>query len=250
MKTIISLLCTILAVALLPCAPVDSATLLVPQQWKYKKGEWGLFPVPGSATTPVEMPDSYFNTPAYMNGMNYSFLLAQDAGLYPDDGFPFLGSNGSSSSEVIGKLWNQNPIMWQRPGTPVTCMYISFHRWRQSASWMSSCIPITLVGQTCRLSEGAVLLDHGIVGEDDIPRTTTMVHVKCDLASNGRLRLDTGGDTIPIGGGQSKLTADGTSLSASRKFLKGENSIEVSSTLTGVAAGAWSASSVLTLDLD
>lgn len=215
--------------------------------------------VEGSPTIPVDIPSDIagqlIGRPGW--GILISDILVGDRGFSNTYNKPvpvregFLDVYGRNS--LMYTYWLFTPM----EGWPKTlCLWAgkrpSTSNWDGPVSWQGPCIPITWgdKGLSCSVKGPDVLLDHGVVRSGEASVARADASISCNGNASGHLALPSGGDTIPLGDGYSKLTTDIGPLSSTRPFAKGVTPIELNSTLHDVEPGTWTASATIVVVLD
>lgn len=221
-----------------------------------------LRPVTASPAVPFDVPDHIANRPTYLppgwGALNSGTYVADIAyPLWPTQQ-PILGVAGQSQ----GGVWANTPdriFAITHPTIDATCLkygvvaYSSNNQggWNSRLIFELPCFPITILDpNTCSISSTDVTLDHGTITLGRPSRATASLDISCKQSGSGRISLPSGSANVPIGGGFATLSTDRGPLSTSLFFPEGSSTIQLVSTLSDVQSGVWSASTVITLDMD
>ncbi|CAI1939321.1 Uncharacterised protein [Serratia fonticola] len=258
-------LLVVLTMAVLLIPELASArTLAFPTTWEIVSVHSAyrtIRPVSVSATVPFDVPDNIANRYMYSPpdwGANMSGIYVADVAYAPwPHSQGILGNRGNTVWSAWGRL---DSVHGNAHATiDPTCLkwgVASFtYNWQggydKKLIFELPCFPITLLDpNTCSISTTDVTLDHGTITLGRPSRAAASFDISCKKSGSGRILLASGSENVPIGGGFATLSTDRGPLSTSLFFPEGSSTIQLVSTLTDVQSGVWSASTVITLDMD
>lgn len=254
------------SLALLLTSASEAKTFMFPTVWEFYGTSWSVLryvrPIASAPSVAFDVPDVIADRLMRWGdtwaGNNTGIYIADIAyPLWPTEQ-PILGIPG----QTVYTLWAYNPariFAIVHPTINPTCLkwgVVAYARGGPTPNdktWIfeAPCFPITILDpNTCSISSTDVTLDHGTVTLGRPSRATASFDISCKKSGSGRISLPSGSANVPIGGGFATLSTDRGPLSTSLIFPEGSSTIQLVSTLTDVQSGVWSASTVITLDMD